>query len=146
MAALTPDGSVYTLDTDIEAWRHIPDVATANAMGLDWNNLDRVEEVPQPTGPDWPSLAPAPAAPAAPAGGGGGGFDGGDLSEAGVYNAVMLAYGAEEQEGAVVLPAQAWDELRNALVQDVPYVGNHVRSRGRGMVAPLASRLWSRGT
>lgn len=59
--AITPDGSVYTWDATNGFWRHVPDVATANAMGLDWNNMTDVGAAPTPTGPDWPSVTQAAA-------------------------------------------------------------------------------------
>ncbi|HEY4441650.1 MAG TPA: hypothetical protein VGN14_14420 [Candidatus Elarobacter sp.] len=57
-------GDVYSWDVNSGTWRHIPDVATANAMGLDWNTLVATSTIPTPTGPDWPTIAaPAPPTP-----------------------------------------------------------------------------------
>lgn len=152
MAVILPDGSVYTQDGGV--WRHVPDVPTANAMGVDWTALDAEDSLPGPQGDDWPSVDAGGGAAASSSSSGGGGFGGGDLSgilpddlsEEGTFNSVMIAYGAEEAEGRVVLPAAAWANLRDQLVHDIPYVGNHVRARGRGLAAPVASRLWARGT
>ncbi len=44
-ALILPDGSVYQLDPD-GTCHWIPDVATANALGVDWNNLQVVDELP----------------------------------------------------------------------------------------------------
>jgi len=46
---LLPDGTVYQLGSDDE-YHAIPDVATANAMHLDWTNLQLADELPGPAG------------------------------------------------------------------------------------------------
>ena len=44
-----PDGSVYQGNSDgTRSW--IPDIATANAMGFQWNNLVAVDARPGPVG------------------------------------------------------------------------------------------------
>lgn len=45
--------------------------------------------------------------------------------------------------GVVELPAKAWQDLRHQLVHTIPYVGTHVRARGKGMRGVVASDLWS---
>src|SRR5689334_5553882 len=68
--ALLPDGSVYRPGDD-GVYRWIPDVATANALGVNWNDLQLVDELPGPAGDPLPvvqtrtTLGLAPAAPAA---------------------------------------------------------------------------------
>ena len=44
-ALILPDGSVYQVEPD-GTCSYIPDVATANALGVDWNNLQAVDELP----------------------------------------------------------------------------------------------------
>jgi hypothetical protein len=63
---LLPDGSVYQLNDD-GSYSWIPDVATADAMGLDWSALQFVGSLSGPVGNQIPSVAPAAKAPAAPA-------------------------------------------------------------------------------
>lgn len=55
----TPDGAVYEWDAANGFWRLIPDVATANAMQLDWNNITAVGSPPSPLGPQWPTVTQA---------------------------------------------------------------------------------------
>ncbi len=55
-----PDGSVYQLGDD-GAYHLIPDVATANAMQLDWNGLAQVGSLDGPVGDPIPSVAAAAA-------------------------------------------------------------------------------------
>jgi hypothetical protein len=50
-----PDGSVYQGNGD-GTWSWIPDVATANAMGLQWNNLLSVDALPGPVGVPFTSV------------------------------------------------------------------------------------------
>ena len=52
---ILPDGSVYQLDDD-GVYHWIPDLATANAMGLDWDNINYVDELPGPAGDPFPSV------------------------------------------------------------------------------------------
>jgi hypothetical protein len=54
---LLPGGNVYQLDDD-GAFHMIPDVATANAMHLDWNNLEQTDELSGPVGDTYVSVAP----------------------------------------------------------------------------------------
>ena|SRR5581483_4317552 len=54
---LVPGGNVYQLDDD-GAFHLIPDVATANAMHLDWNNLAQADELSGPLGDAYVSVAP----------------------------------------------------------------------------------------
>jgi hypothetical protein len=67
--AIVNGSAVYTWDASNGFWRHVPDVATANAMGIDWNNMTAVTVTPTPTGPDWPTVTQAvliaPTVPAA---------------------------------------------------------------------------------
>lgn len=280
---ILPDGAVFRFDDGAGVWRHIPDVDTANAMGLDWNGLTGVDEVPGPTGDDWPSVQapppppasyPEPAPVASSAGGassfvwggrswsrgdlaafagylaahgtsystwagnhpaaaellegppadpsrepipkslgealaayiaggdtpeeaaraaealrasqvsqglssvtpaqlledakivaktyadaggspgaglsgdgssGGGSDPGTDRYLAGDAIALELAddYPSRHLSGVTELPAKAWQDLRDQLVHDLPYVGNHVRARGKGMRGVVASDLWS---
>jgi hypothetical protein len=63
--ALLPDGSVYMLGSD-GLWHHIPDVATANAIGIDWNNLPSYDTLPGPTGDELPSVVGPSSTPTAP--------------------------------------------------------------------------------
>lgn len=65
---LLPDGSVYRFDGDAGVWRHVPDVDTANALGVDWNNLQALDDVPGPVGDEWPSVASASPVPPATSG------------------------------------------------------------------------------
>jgi hypothetical protein len=58
---ILPDGSVYQLNDD-GSYSWIPDVATANAMGLDWNSLQPVDTLPGPAGPQFPAVAAEPVA------------------------------------------------------------------------------------
>ena len=46
---ILPDGTVYQRNDD-GTYSWIPDVATGNAMHLDWNNLEAVDELPGPVG------------------------------------------------------------------------------------------------
>src|SRR5262249_13262666 len=39
-----------------QLWHHIPDVATANVMGVDWNALPMYGELPGPAGDELPSV------------------------------------------------------------------------------------------
>jgi hypothetical protein len=48
-----PDGTVYQLNDD-GSYSWIPDVATANAMGLDWNSLQLLDELDGPLGTPFP--------------------------------------------------------------------------------------------
>ena len=50
-----PDGSVYQLNED-GSYSLIPDVATANAMGLDWNGLEPVDSLDGPVGTPFPKV------------------------------------------------------------------------------------------
>ena len=52
---ILPDGSVYESDDD-GVYHAIPDVATANAMHLDWDNLTVVDELDGPIGTPFPSV------------------------------------------------------------------------------------------
>jgi len=52
---ILPDGSVYQLD-DSGVYHWIPDVATANAMNLDWGNLQPVDDLDGPVGTPIPSV------------------------------------------------------------------------------------------
>ncbi len=63
-----PDGGVYQLNDD-GSYSRIPDPATANAMGLDWDSLQRVESLPGPVGNVFPSVmsVQTPAASGGPA-------------------------------------------------------------------------------
>lgn len=64
MADVIVNGAdVYRYDDGSGVWRHIPDPDTANAMGVDWNGLDPVDSVPEPTGDDWPSIGTPATAP-----------------------------------------------------------------------------------
>lgn len=47
---------VYRLDENAGVWRRIPDVDTANAMGVAWDDLDHEPEIPTPTGDDYVSV------------------------------------------------------------------------------------------
>lgn len=49
------DGSVYQLNDD-GSYSWIPNVATANAMGLDWSSLQSVDVLPGPVGPRFPAV------------------------------------------------------------------------------------------
>jgi hypothetical protein len=51
-----PDGSVYQQNDD-GSYSWIPNVATANAMGLDWDNLQSVDVLPGPVGDRFPAVA-----------------------------------------------------------------------------------------
>jgi hypothetical protein len=53
---ILPSGDVYQFGDD-GSYHLIPDVATANAMGLDWNDLDEVDSVPGDVGDAYPSVA-----------------------------------------------------------------------------------------
>lgn len=63
---IDPSGNVYRYNVGVQSWLHIPDVPTANAMGVNWNGLVSVPGQPQPYGGDWqpvgvqPPSAPAP--------------------------------------------------------------------------------------
>ena len=50
-----PDGPVYQQNDD-GSWSWIPDIATANAMGLDWTSLQPATQVPGPIGAPFPSV------------------------------------------------------------------------------------------
>ena len=50
-----PDGSVYQQNDD-GSFSWVPNVATANAMGLDWNSLQPVNELDGPVGQPVPSV------------------------------------------------------------------------------------------
>lgn len=50
-----PDGSVYQQNAD-GSWSWIPNVATANAMGIDWSSLQPVSVVPGPIDAPFPSV------------------------------------------------------------------------------------------
>ncbi len=50
-----PDGSVYQGNDD-GTYSWIPNVATANAMGVVWNALQPVDELPGPEGTAFPSV------------------------------------------------------------------------------------------
>jgi len=50
-----PNGSVYQGNDD-GTFSWIPDVATADAMGIDWNNLGPVDVLPGPAGAPFPSV------------------------------------------------------------------------------------------
>lgn len=50
-----PDGSVYQQNDD-GSFSWIPNVDTANAMGIDWNALTVVDELSGPTGDPFPSV------------------------------------------------------------------------------------------
>lgn len=113
---IDPSGNVYRFDPALEQWRHIPDVATANAMGVDWNNLQSVGGPPQPQGPDWPEVAaPTPSAPPPPPDDGSGNYtfilplpgnaDGFTLP--GTYGGELTASGA-------------WDSFAQVLTSDAP--------------------------
>jgi hypothetical protein len=52
---ILPDGSVYQLNDD-GSYSWIPDVATANAMGVDWNGLEAVETLDGPEGDPFPKV------------------------------------------------------------------------------------------
>jgi hypothetical protein len=52
---ILPDGNVYQQNAD-GTYSLIPDVATANAMRLDWNALESVGELPGPAGDPLPSV------------------------------------------------------------------------------------------
>jgi hypothetical protein len=52
---ILPDGNVYQQNAD-GTYSLIPDVATANAMRLDWNALESVGELPGPAGEPLPSV------------------------------------------------------------------------------------------
>ena len=49
------DGSVYQLNDD-GSYSWIPNVATANAMGLDWSSLQSVDALPGPVGARFPAV------------------------------------------------------------------------------------------
>jgi hypothetical protein len=51
-----PDGSVYQLNDD-GSYSRIPDLATASAMGLDWNALQLVDGLPGPAGTPFTKVA-----------------------------------------------------------------------------------------
>jgi hypothetical protein len=55
---LLPDGSVYQRNDD-GSYSWIPDVATANAMGLDWNNLRAVDSLDGPVANPFPAVVRA---------------------------------------------------------------------------------------
>lgn len=46
---ILPDGSIWQGNDD-GSWSWIPDVATANAMGINWNTLQQVDSLPGPVG------------------------------------------------------------------------------------------------
>lgn len=50
---------------------------------------------------------------------------------------------SRELQGVTELPAKAWQDLRDQLVKDMPYVGTHVRARGKQLGGVVASDLWS---
>jgi hypothetical protein len=50
-----PDGSVYQQNDD-GSFSWVPNVATANAMGVDWNSLTQVDELSGPTADPFPSV------------------------------------------------------------------------------------------
>ena len=50
---ILPDGTVYQGNDD-GTYSWIPDVATGNAMHLDWNSLEAVDELPGPVGTPFP--------------------------------------------------------------------------------------------
>jgi hypothetical protein len=50
---VVPDGQVYQENAD-GSFSWIPDVATGNAMGLDWNALTPVDTLPGPVGTPFP--------------------------------------------------------------------------------------------
>ena len=52
---ILPGGEVYQLDAD-GLYHLIPDVATANAMKLDWNNLQALDTLPGDTGDGYPTV------------------------------------------------------------------------------------------
>jgi hypothetical protein len=60
-----PNGDVYQLDAKGQ-YHLIPDVATANAMRLNWNTLTITSGV-SPVGAPYPSIVPAARIPATPA-------------------------------------------------------------------------------
>ena len=68
-----PDGTVYQGNAD-GTYSWIPNVATGNAMGVDWSSLQPVDALPGPVGPPIPAivgLKNAELSPLAPAGGAG---------------------------------------------------------------------------
>jgi hypothetical protein len=52
---IVPSGDVYEFGTD-GSYHWIPDVATANAMGLDWNALTFEDTLDAPVGDASPSV------------------------------------------------------------------------------------------
>jgi hypothetical protein len=67
-----------------------------------------------------------------------------------VGDAIMLDLADDEPSrelaGVVQTPASAWLDLRDQLVKDMPFVGSHVRARGRQLRGVVASDLWSSST
>jgi hypothetical protein len=55
---ILPDGSIYQLDEE-GTYHQVPDVATGNAMHLDWNNLEVIDELDGPVGDAYPSVDPS---------------------------------------------------------------------------------------
>lgn len=53
---ILPDGSVYQQNDD-GSYSWIPDVATGNAMGLNWNSLQPVDELDGPVGTPFPHVS-----------------------------------------------------------------------------------------
>ena len=52
---ILPDGSIYQRNDD-GSYSWIPDVATANAMGVDWNGLEAVDSLDGPEGDPFPKV------------------------------------------------------------------------------------------
>lgn len=52
---ILPDGSVFQQNDD-GSYSWIPDVATANAMGINWNTLTPVDELDGPVGVPFPHV------------------------------------------------------------------------------------------
>ena len=67
-----------------------------------------------------------------------------------VTQAYLDTFVAENSQAVAVadvkLPSAAWADLRDTLVQDLPYVGTHVRTVGRGLRGAVASSLWPTST
>lgn len=53
-----PDGTIYQVDGN-GSYHWIPDVATGNAMHLDWNGLQTVGELPGPEAGAYASVTPS---------------------------------------------------------------------------------------
>ena len=54
-SVLLPDGSVWQADA-AGTYHQVPDVATANALGVDWNSLDVEDALPGPAGDPLPAV------------------------------------------------------------------------------------------